>query len=301
MLTFPINTMFIEGPDCSGKTTLIESIHDMTNYMWHVMDRSQFSRNVFAKFYSRNTKNATYDFHNEISNLNNRYFILLPGIQVVRQRFKLRGDKIHNLRSLEMVYKAFEKESEILRGYPNVTVINSNADSIEIGQRLIASSVLSERPQIREISDQVLMLVKAKGNESYPVQFTLYDDGKFEEASDSCFDYEPEKEYYEGIYDKLHKKISNELEGKNEYNRVEDFKSRRFVYTDDSCISFIQVAIRDSVMDFNVVVRSTNVKDTFPYDLRFLYYLASTCFKRFDNHCKTARLRFNLNSAHVII
>ena len=205
------------------------------------------------------------------------------------------------MKSIESVYKAFEKESELLRGYPNVTIVNSSDVSVEIGKRLIASSILNERPQLREISDQVLMLVKMKDNESYPLQFTIYDDGKFEEASSECFNYKPEKEYYEGIYNKLHKKISNELEGKNEYNRVEDHKSRRFVYTDDSCISFIQVSVRESVMDFNVVVRSTNVKDTFPNDLKFLYYLASTCYEKLSNHCKTARLRFNLNSAHVII
>ena len=109
-----------------------------------------------------------------------------------------------------------------------------------------------------------------------------------------------ESDYYNEIFSKLHTKISDELRGENEYKRVEDFRSRRFVYTDDTCISFIQIAIRDRVMDFHVVIRSTNVKDIFPYDIKFLYYLASTCYNRFADSCDKVRMRFNLNSAHII-
>tara|TARA_R110001583_G_scaffold14033_5_gene59258 strand:- start:1046 stop:1951 length:906 start_codon:yes stop_codon:yes gene_type:complete len=301
MLTFPVNTIFVEGPDCSGKTTLIKSMHELTNYSLHLMDRSHLSRMIFASFYGRKISNCNYDFHSEVSNLNNRYYILLPNIDIVRSRFEKRGDELHDIKSLESVYKAFQKTAESLRGYPNITVVNSNKSSKAIAKSVIASIFLTERPQLREISDQVSMLVKMKDNECYPLQFTLCDDGKFEEASADAMLYKPEKEYYENIYNLLHEKISRELEGKNEYNRAESPDSRRFVYTDDSCISFIQVAVRDNVLDFHVVIRSTNVKDTFPHDLKFLYYLASTCYKRFDGHCKTARLRFNLNSAHIII
>ena len=53
-------------------------------------------------------------------------------------------------------------------------------------------------------------------------------------------------------------------------------------------------------MDFHVVIRSTEVKEIFPYDLKFLYYLASTCFNRFNDVCNGVRLRFDLNSAHII-
>ena len=159
---------------------------------------------------------------------------------------------------------------------------------------------LAEKPQLREISDQVTSLVAARGYESYPVKFMLYDDGKFEEADPKILNYNPETVYYNRIFSELHNKITDELAGKNEYDRVEDHTSRRFVYTDDTCISFIQVGIRERVMDFHVVVRSTDVKNIFPHDLRFLYYLASTCYDRFNNLVDCARMRFNLNSAHII-
>ena len=112
--------------------------------------------------------------------------------------------------------------------------------------------------------------------------------------------YKPEKEYYEKIYSRFHEKVDNELLGKNEYSRVESPSSRRFVHTDNSCISFIQLSIRERVLDFHVVVRSSDVKNIFPHDLKFLYYLASTCYNKFQGEVDMARLRFNLNSAHII-
>ena len=102
------------------------------------------------------------------------------------------------------------------------------------------------------------------------------------------------------IHDSLIHKIEMELSGENEYNRVEDFESRRFIFADKSCISFIQVAIRNNIMDFHVVLRSTDVVTTFPHDLKFLYYLASRCWNKIGLGCDSCRLRFNLNSAHII-
>ena len=150
------------------------------------------------------------------------------------------------------------------------------------------------------MSDQVFSFVRFNRGESYPLQFTLYDDGEFEEAKGESMDYEPEREYYEKIYNGLHEKITRELDGQNEYGRRETSSSRRFVYTDDSCISFIQFAIRERMMDFHVVLRSSDTKKTFEHDLKFLYYLASTCYDLFYRECDVARLRFNLNSAHVV-
>ena len=100
-------------------------------------------------------------------------------------------------------------------------------------------------------------------------------DGDFQEGSHvKSMDYEPEKRNIMKKYTiTFHEKISNELSGNNEYNRIESISnSRRFVYTDDSCISFIQLSIRNKKMDFHVVIRSSDVENIFPHDLKFLYY-----------------------------
>jgi len=300
MLYFPTRNLFIEGPDCSGKTTLIRNIHSFTGYKWHIHDRSQVSRSIFCEMYSRNLQNINDDYHAEVFNLNNRFIFLLPNFEIIEKRFEKRGDDIHkDVSQIRSVYDAFNRELLKISSLPNVIPCLSIATPRTV-EALASVISLVEKPLLREVSDQVEKAVRQSGGECFPLSFTLYDDGKFEEASPESMLHKPEEEYYDKIYKSLHEKISNELLGKNEYNRVESVASRRFVHTDDSCISFIQVSIRDRMMDFHTVIRSSDVRDIFPHDLKFLYYLSSTCYKRFEDHCDSIRLRFNLNSAHII-
>jgi deoxyadenosine/deoxycytidine kinase len=300
MLTFPTQNLFIEGSDCAGKTTLIRKIHDITGYRRHIHDRSQISRKIFADLYQRNLDNLESDFHLEISNLNNRFVFLYPDFETVKDRFLKRGDEIHkDISSIKRVYDEFLDAYIFLSQFPNISGYGGD-DTGEIAGKLSAYLDIVERCMLKEVSDQVSEFVKNISNESYPLSFTLYDDGKFEESTESSMSYGPEKEYYFMIHDSLIHKIEMELSGENEYNRVEGFESRRFVFADKSCISFIQVAVRNNIMDFNVVLRSTDVATTFPHDLKFLYYLASKCWKVIGIGCIKCRLRFNLNSAHII-
>ncbi len=300
MLTFPTKNLFVEGPDCSGKTTLVKNIHELTGYRWHIHDRSQVSRSIFAKMYDRNLPSLPSDLHFEVSDLNNRFVFMLPEFSIIRERFALRGDEIHkDLSSIRAVYDAFVAEYEKYAKYPNFVPCLGVATEKQCAG-IVASLDTVERSRLSEISGQVCRLARANNGECYPVQFTLYDDGEFEEADSGSMKYEKEREYYKMIFDSVHKKIGDELAGDNEYHRVEGVSSRRFVYTDDTCISFIQISIRDRMMDFHTVIRSSDTNNVFPYDLKFLYYLASTCYNRFADHCDYARLRFNLNSAHIV-
>jgi len=300
MLKFPTKNLFIEGPDCSGKTTLVRNIHKLTNYKWHIHDRSQVSRDLFASMYDRKLQFLKDDLHMEVSDLNNRFIFMLPDFSVIEQRFAARGDEIHDdLVSIRRVYDAFVKTYELYSGYPNVTPCLSIATPMQC-EGIISSLNIIEELSLEGISNQVTRFVEFSGGESYPLQFTLYDDCRFEEASSDSMLHDTEADYYKRIYNGLHEKIDRELRGENEYNRTEDFSSRRFIYTDNSCISFIHLSIREDLMDFHVVIRSSDTEKIFPHDLKFLYYLASTCYERFKDKCCLARLRFNLNSAHII-
>ena len=73
----PIDYIFIEGPDCSGKTTLYEMIHKETGYKWNIQDRSSLSMLVYAKLYKRDTFIEVERLHKELNDLNNKIVILL--------------------------------------------------------------------------------------------------------------------------------------------------------------------------------------------------------------------------------
>tara|TARA_Y100001963_G_C6793133_1_gene456799 strand:+ start:5710 stop:6636 length:927 start_codon:yes stop_codon:yes gene_type:complete len=301
LIHFPTRNLFIEGPDCSGKTTLIKEIHKITNYRWHIQDRSHISRLVFSNLYNRKTANIAHDCHFETANLNNRFIFLIPGFDTIKDRFLTRGDEIHHsVDSIRSVYDAFVYQYKKISELPNVILFNGE-DAGEIAERVSCYLDIAERAQLREISDSVCRIVESSSSkEVFPLEFMIYDDGEFEESNEVILDHKPEKEYYLKIKTELFNKIDRELTGQNEYSRVEDIKSRRFVYTDDSCISFIQLSFRNDVMDFHSVIRSTEVKEVFPYDIKFLYYLASECWRKIDHSCTSARLRFNLNSAHIL-
>ena len=58
MRFFNIN---IEGPDCSGKTTLYNRLHKKTNFKYNIQDRSCMSMFVYAKMYEREDTSLWFD------------------------------------------------------------------------------------------------------------------------------------------------------------------------------------------------------------------------------------------------
>ena len=137
--------------------------------------------------------------------------------------------------------------------------------------------------------------------EASHINLTMYDDGKFTFVNKGVLDYKPEKEYYNKIMTQIQDKLSNELSGNNEYGRQEDITSRRFVYADDTCISFAQFTVRNGMLDAHFVFRSSNTKDTLDYDIQFLYYVCSKVYEQLDLSDVNVRIRINFNSAHIII
>ena len=111
---------------------------------------------------------------------------------------------------------------------------------------------------LKQIQSQVFQLASVSDNkEAVGVNFTIYDNGNFEQLDYKALNYEPEKKYYAGIKLKLMSKIVNERKGKNEYQRNEPKESRRFIYTDDTCISLAQFNFRKDCLDCHFVLRSS--------------------------------------------
>ena len=303
MIRFPTNYIILEGPDLSGKTTFYNSLHKATKYKWNIQDRSYLSMLVHGSQYGRDVTHHEYGFKRELLNLNNRFVLMLPDFQDVVLRYSMRGDEIQSLEEIKKLYGVFEEYAEKLCHFPNVIVLRSSDLEYD------TSIVRHELEAIEEGSlDMVSSFVKSfsansGGYEATPLSMTLYDDGTFQDVDSSVMDYEPEQEYYKKIYVSMIKKIRSELRGENEYNRVETLNSRRFIYTDDTCISLIQASFRDSTLDMHFVLRSSEVSKTFPYDLKFLHFLTSQVYKELNLIPKEVdvRMRFNLNSAHILV
>tara|TARA_B100000131_G_scaffold306542_1_gene333741 strand:- start:126 stop:1037 length:912 start_codon:yes stop_codon:yes gene_type:complete len=303
MTRFPTNYIILEGPDLSGKTTFYNSLHKDSSYKWNIQDRSYLSMLVHAAQYERDTKHHEYGMSREILNLNNRFVILLPDFQDVILRYSMRGDEIQSLEDIKGLYKDFENHANRLCHFPNVTVLRGS--ELDYNVSLVKNEIEAiENGNLDLIADFVkTFAANSPSHEATPLSMTLYDDGTFEDVDPSVMDYEHEKDYYKKIYSSMITKIRRELRGENEYNRVEPVTSRRFIYTDDTCISLIHASYRGSTLDMHFVLRSSEVAKTFRYDLNFLYFLTNAVYKELNLIPKEVdvRMRFNLNSAHILV
>jgi len=305
MIKLPAHNIFVEGPDCSGKTTLIKNVHDSTGYRWHLMDRSQISRRIFAKMYNRDLPGIRSDYKREIFDLNNVFIILVPEWKIIQERFSKRGDEIHDIDSLKNVYDAFSAECGSLLDMPNVRIVPSHYLSSPEKTRDYLISLVESRENISlsRISEEISMLARASPRrEATGISLRFFEDTGFENVDSSILKTPSEREYYESIFYGMMKKIEDEISGKNEYNLVQTASSRRFIYTNDSCISLIHATARDKILDIHAVMRSTNVTEKLENDLNFIYYLSSQIFNRLGvmTDLESVQVRLNFNSAHIL-
>jgi hypothetical protein len=305
MITLPTHNVFIEGPDCSGKTTLIKDVHSATKYNWHLMDRSQVSRNIFSKMYNRNIPEISFDYRREVYNLNNVFVMMIPPWGIIKERFRKRGDDLHDIDSLRRVYDAFVVECRGLIELPNFYLIPTNHLYHPEKTRDYLIALLESRDDISfsSISGMISRVAMASPRrEATGMTLTLFEDTGFEKADSEVMNTPGEKDYYGSILSGMMQKIDDELSGRNEYEVVQTSASRRFIYTNDSCISMIHAMYRDRVLDMHVVMRSTNVAEKLEHDLKFIHYLSQNVYLKMSDICDidTVQLRIGLNSAHIL-
>ena len=126
-------------------------------------------------------------------------------------------------------------------------------------------------------------------------------DSDYTDADSSVMDYEPEKEYYQGIRDQFLRKIAKEISGENEFISPQNPQiTRRFVYAHDSCISMINCLIRNNRLNVFAVIRSSNARDILSYDLRFIVTLISEAESFFNTKIDERVLNVTIHSAHII-
>ena len=292
----PINSITIEGPDLSGKTTLYNQIHKLTNYRWNIQDRSNLSMLVHAKHYGRNEFFYVENLKKELYHLNNHMIILLPSWEVIVKRFEKRGDEIQNLISLRNIYKLFEEAVDDIGHFPNVIIIKKEIDDYIVGA-IIQSLHSFERKPFYNISKNIMQTcIKSDTSERVGINFTSYDDGSYSDVDISYLNYEKEKLYYKNIKKQLKNKIMTEFELSNS----NFLTNRRFIYSSETCISLAHFLYREDILECQFFIRSSDTKNILKYDLNFLKHLtgyASSILELPEN--TIAKLNVFINSAHI--
>ena len=304
MSSINLHTVTLEGVDLSGKTTLYNNIHEKTGYKWNIQDRSELSMLCNAKYYKRNDY---IDFWEKrlvasLNDINKRTIILMPDLDIIQKRYYDRGDDIQDIKSLEKLYQLFKKTLAVYKKYSTVLVIEKNLGKFDLAKKCINYLYDIEKSSF----DGVLKMIRKNAEssalfEASPIRIELdMHNSNFMNANKKIMNYELEKEYYKMIFNSVMNNIDNELEGKNSYFKEQDpYRTRRFIYTSDSCIALIQTILRGGDLNIHVICRSSNVKDTFRHDLEFLCYLSKKIYNKLKLDVHNCYLNLTLNSAHI--
>lgn len=307
-----IRNITLEGTDCSGKSTLYNNIHRATKFKWNIQDRSQLSMLCYARQWGRDADAARWrrELNDFLLDLNNRIVVLLPDFQVTAQRLQARGDEFQDIESLRILHGIFKEETALIDTRPNVLVVRDALGPIELSSHCVQWLMRPDHLNLLGVAAEVRRLAEASpGREARGCRFQLsVEPDEFSVADAAPMRHPPEEVYYSRILASVLQNIEDELAGRNEYCSKQDpYTTRRFIFTQDSCISLVHTMLRGSELNMRVYCRSSNVEDTFHHDLQFIYYLYSRVYSRLAARMgwsKPARGVFTINvemgSAHIL-
>ena len=303
----------IEGVDCSGKTTLWNKIHKKTRYRWKLEDRSFITMFVYAQFRG-DPKALDYErqLYSDLSNLNVKYVVINPEWNLIEARYMTRGDDVYNLNALKKIHELYSRVYDKISKFPNVYVLNGTEDSDDAAESINSWLIKQDQTDIEGVVDIIQRRAAAsQTGEVSPLRFTLIESGSFPEDESRILNYEWVREHFPSVkeatvkeFNEMHENflctIKKELRGENIYNKPQTLNSRRFVFTQDACVSFIQAMFRDNCLKFFVTCRSSHVYDVFPADIRLMYHMCKEAHSALSLSPETKVVfEFTLNSAHV--
>ena len=293
-----LKNITLEGPDLSGKTTLMSQIHKETNNKYNIIDRSTMSAMVYSTYYDRpNVRLLERQLRNNLNDLNNRTIILMPDIKVLHNRYNDRGDEIQNWEDIITINNLYEQIIKKFGKFSTLKVIRSDQPLQEALDYLETSG--------ENIPQEVLLNAIASDNEAYPVKLEVDLGDGFMTAITDAFDFDSEKEYYTKILSKMLTTITKENIGDNPYGTRQDpKKTRRYIYADDSCIALFHMIYREGRLNFYAILRSSDVVNIFEHDYKFLKYLCGECAKAIEikdyEIPKENTLSVTIHSGHII-
>jgi hypothetical protein len=297
----PVNYILLEGTDLSGKTTLYNNIHRSTGFEWNIQDRSALSMLCYARQYGRDPERWREQLREEINNLNNRHIVLMPDEETILRRLAERGDEFQDAKSIIRLRSIFEEEVSLISHYPNVLVVRTPMGHQDLADHCIRWVRESMERTTAQLADDVRSHAAASGGETYRLNVDLNLGTGFHERNLDCLEVEEEREYYFKIRTALSGKIMREVRGLNEYSRIQDEKSRRFIHAEDTCISLLHAMVRQRKLHMTAVLRSSNVVKTLPHDLDFLYLLTQDAHREIGvAPVLESVMHLSIQSAHLV-
>lgn len=297
-MKFDLKTVVLEGVDCSGKTTAFGKIHKMTGFKWNIHDRSTLSMLCYAIMYDRDVDHWRALLNEELSDLNNVIVVLMPGIDVIKERLAIRGDEFQTVDTIVNLHNIFENEVSKIVMRPNVLVCTRSSPDYE---SIVKWLLNYERQTYQRLASMMFETSRLKLTAEANFLKASWLDVDFSTMQTKSLIYEPEIEYYNETREKLIKKIRDERAGDNIYGAKQGLESRRYVLAQETCISYAHFLYRGGVLHANIVCRSSEMSRIFPNDIHFLANLGQVARREIGlNEKVPVKFYLTLDSAHVI-
>lgn len=316
--------IFLEGCDLSGKSTTFKSLWEKmqkyNNFNLFLSDRSLLSILCYGEFYNRYNDNQLNDLYNNVLQFlfnDNIIFYIKNTEEEIRNRYSDRGDE-RDIEDIIGVKAVYDKYSEKLKHHFNFYEIDSNGLNTEqisqiILQKyndIISSNIETKINKYNDIIDNYGVIVK---NTKEVVNINIKHDETIENFNKNYKNYSDFSNYenFKNIIDekfieleiysyafqlnKFFKKVSDVMSNYNSKN--EDIFSRKFIFTDDECLSFLHVMYRDNIVYVNINFRSSNIK-LLNIDIMSIYYMVNFFIKKINTTVNIIKFNINISSLH---
>lgn len=315
-------TIFFEGPDYAGKTTLIKEL--TRNYSFgsknFLSSRGFPSNIIYGDFFGRNyDKEGQIDaFKRQLNSNENIYIFLMPFWEKIEERMQ-RGDDLIKDSQVREIYDRYANFIRDFVTHGNVIVyqddklfnhVSYNKSLIHYDWQTLLNTVL-QKGSVNNYSmsysfdyEKFLKELFVIQDEAQRIYLTVpkdYLNPKWFET------------YQKDIYDR--DMMLSQIKF-NSHIQIDYFsqleKSRRFVAVNPtSCMSLLQFCLEEDSINVSATFRSSDVANLLLYDIQFI--MESTI--EFHNFLKTYKfkelevpdlqklkinLKINLNNAHVI-
>ena len=253
---------------------------------------------VYSKMYNREDSSIWFDkILNDLKRLDTIYIVLLPSKNIILDRLSKRGDDFQDETSIVEVRNHFRNVAKMGFGsFPNVLVLEEDDLEENVNKAINFIDELNSMPGQELIKSLVF---NSGRNELVDVQ--CKEVVNRDKLDTTVLDFPEEKEYYEKIEYEFFNKIFREFSGLNSRGQSQKHDSRRFVYSDESCISMIHVLWRQNKLNVVATLRSSNVTKTLWADYEFLKILSVRTAKEMSlPNDALIDLTVNIRSAHIV-
>jgi hypothetical protein len=293
----PVRYLILEGPDCSGKTSLYSELHKTSSFKYNIHDRSFLSMLCYARLYGRDETEHRRNLEEELRNVNNYLVVLLPSESILVERLRDRGDEFQDDTSILRLRNIFEEEVERIQSLPNVLVMR-HVFKLPIQASLVMRDLEKYANQTpKELGGSLRMWAQSSSNKETQLQVRF--DLPLDHDEHDILDDPHEGIYYKEILKSCVDTIRNEISGINPYGKPQDTCSRRFFYSSDTCISSIHFMLRNNFLNVYCTLRSTDANKNGDIDLQFLSHISTHVPNLFGWSPKKIFLNVTFNSLHI--